>query len=288
MPFKPIVDKDLVDDPVFPEEPMNLIKSGNYNKVPLVVGANQNEGLLIKGFYERNPAKYEEAYENWKEIGPLAFFHREKDEYNEEESKICIDYRKKYFGDTRFASTGEGSRLLVQMYGDLMFHGPADLLCRTLVEQDPEIPVYGYMYNHQGYFSLYDVLISKPWQLVVKALAMSLGLNNLRSREGVCHADELFMLFKGTILPDIAIGENDKRVRKSMIEKWINFATYHKPTKDGSWTQFNTQNPQYLEIGSEADKMMYPDNYRERMEDWAKIYQQVPPTMRHMGSETWN
>merc|ERR1711936_244567 len=76
MPFKPIVDKDLVDDPVFPEEPMNLIKSGNYNKVPLVVGANQNEGLLIKGFYERNPAKYEEAYENWKEIGPLAFFHR--------------------------------------------------------------------------------------------------------------------------------------------------------------------------------------------------------------------
>ena len=70
MPFKPIVDKDLVDDPVFPEEPMNLIKSGNYNKVPLVVGANQNEGLLIKGFYERNPAKYEEAYENWKEIGP--------------------------------------------------------------------------------------------------------------------------------------------------------------------------------------------------------------------------
>ena len=95
MPFKPIVDKDLVDDPVLPDEPLNLLKSGNYNKVPLICGANQNEGLLIKGFYERSPEKYTEAFENWGEIGPLAFFHREKDEYSEEESKICLDPLKR-------------------------------------------------------------------------------------------------------------------------------------------------------------------------------------------------
>jgi len=288
MPFKPIVDKDLVDDPVLPDEPLTLLKSGNYNKVPLICGANQNEGLLIKGFYERIPEKYTEAFENWGEIGPLAFFHREKDEYSEEESKICLDYREKYFGSTRFGSTGEGNRLLVQMYGDLMFHAPADFLCRTLFEQDPGLPVYGYMYNHQGYFSLYDVLVSKPWKLIIKALAMTLGLDSFRAREGVCHGDELFMMFKGTILPDIAIGDNDKRVRNSMIEKWVNFATNHKPTKDESWTPFNTKTPQYLEIGSEADKMMYPDSYRKRMEDWATIYQKVPPTMRHASSKTWN
>ena len=117
---------------------------------------------------------------------------------------------------------------------------------------------------------------------------MSLGLDSFRAREGVCHGDELFMMFKGSILPDIAIGENDKRVRNSMIEKWVNFATNHKPTKDGSWSPFNTKKPQYLEIGTEEDKMMYPDSYRKRMEDWATIYQQIPPTMRHDSSKTWD
>ena len=101
MPFKPIVDKDLVDDPVLPDEPIDLIKSGKFNKVPLIIGTNRNEGLLIKAFYERNPGGYDQAFDNWAKIGPLAFFHREADEYTKEQSEICTEYVKKYFGDTR-------------------------------------------------------------------------------------------------------------------------------------------------------------------------------------------
>ena len=53
----------------------------------MMIGTNKNEGLLIKGFYARNLAKYDEAYDNWETVGPLATFHREKDEVTEEESK---------------------------------------------------------------------------------------------------------------------------------------------------------------------------------------------------------
>ena len=39
--------------------------AGNYNKVPMIIGTNQNEGLLIKAFYQTNLSKYDEAWNNW-------------------------------------------------------------------------------------------------------------------------------------------------------------------------------------------------------------------------------
>ena len=35
MPFKPIVDGGLVEDPFLPEEPLEMIRKGNWNKVIL-------------------------------------------------------------------------------------------------------------------------------------------------------------------------------------------------------------------------------------------------------------
>merc|ERR1719334_861337 len=53
MPLKPIVDGDLVEDPFLPEEPIETLRKGTWNKVPLILGTNRNEGLLVKGFYKR-------------------------------------------------------------------------------------------------------------------------------------------------------------------------------------------------------------------------------------------
>ena len=201
MPFKPILDKGLVDDPLIPDEPLNLIKEGKYNKVPLMIGSNQNEGLLIKAFYDRNLSKYDEAYNNWRRVGPLAFFHREKDEVSPEETQTCEDYRANNFGTTRFSKSGPGSELLVRMYGDMMFTHPADLVTRMMAGQEDSPPIYQYIYNHQGYYSLYDIIAKKPWQLYLKAVGLILGLPWLKSSDGVCHGDELFMMFKGEQRP---------------------------------------------------------------------------------------
>lgn len=197
MPFKPIVDKDLVDDPLIPDEPLTLIKEGRYNKVPIMIGSNKNEGLLVKGFYARNLSKYDEAFDNWKTVGPLATFHREKDEVSTEESEICRDFRDKLFAGTRFGHTGRESELVVRMYGDIMFTFPADLLSKLLASQPDSLPLYQYIYNHQGYISLYDIISKSIWEVRLKAIVMLLGLPWARSSDGVCHGDELFMMFKG-------------------------------------------------------------------------------------------
>ena len=186
-----------MDDPLIPDEPLTLIKEGSYNKVPMIIGTNQNEGLLIKGFYDRNLSKYKEAFNNWKRVGPLAFFHREKDEVSPAESQICEEYVAKHFGTAGFGPRGPGSELLVRMYGDMMFTRPADLVSKMMAAHQDSPPLYQYIYNHQGYYSLYDVIAKKPWQLYLKAVGLILGLPWLKSSDGVCHGDELFMMFKG-------------------------------------------------------------------------------------------
>ena len=182
---------------MIPDEPLVLLKEGKYNKVPLMIGSNQNEGLLIKAFYDRNLSKYEEAFNNWKRVGPLAFFHREKDEVSPAESQICEEYVAKHFGTARFGPRGPGSELLVRMYGDMMFTSPADLVSKMMAAHQDSPPIYQYIYNHQGYYSLYDIIAKKPWQLYLKAVGLILGLPWLKSSDGVCHGDELFMMFKG-------------------------------------------------------------------------------------------
>ena len=57
----------------------------------------------------------------------------------------------------------------------------------------------------------------------------------------------------GKILPDIARWSADKRVRRDLINMWVDFASQHNPTPTtATWTPFDPQSPQYLEIGERA------------------------------------
>ena len=81
----------------------------------------------------------------------------------------------------------------------MMFTFPADLLSKMMSSQEDSPPLYQYIYNHQGYISLYDVISKNPWALRLKAVAMLLGFPWFRSNDGVCHGDELFVMFKGSL-----------------------------------------------------------------------------------------
>lgn len=47
-PFAPVVEKPSNEPAILTEEPLDIIISGNYNKVPLIVGYNNAEGLLME------------------------------------------------------------------------------------------------------------------------------------------------------------------------------------------------------------------------------------------------
>jgi carboxylesterase type B len=46
--FGPVIEKGIHKDEVFlPEKPIDIIKKGKFNKVPLIIGVTSREGLLI-------------------------------------------------------------------------------------------------------------------------------------------------------------------------------------------------------------------------------------------------
>ena len=74
LPFKPFVDGGLVDDPILPREPAEMIANGDWNKVPVILGHNKDEGLLVKGFFQHVGGRQRR---NWVELSLMSFFGRE-------------------------------------------------------------------------------------------------------------------------------------------------------------------------------------------------------------------
>ncbi len=69
--FKPYVD-DFTKDPFVPKDPWELIESGEFNHLPLIMGHTLDEGLLSAAFYHKNPDMVDQLVKRWdNELGPL-------------------------------------------------------------------------------------------------------------------------------------------------------------------------------------------------------------------------
>lgn len=98
---------------------------------------------------------------------------------------------------------------------------------------------------------------------------------------GVCHGDELPMLFpiNKCVFPGGKYSERDLIMKKNMVKMWVNFATYGNPTPLESFSKWKplTQYPwNYVRIGSQDKDDWYiisneSDFARDRMEFWKKI-----------------
>ena len=287
LPFKPIVDGGLVDDPFLPDEPLTLLATGRFNRVPLILGTNQNEGLLAKAFFGRKPESYSKVFKNFDSIGPLSFFHREKDEATEEEKDVCKSYWREKYGEPGRICKGKSD--MFEIFGDILFTAPADITVKMISSCEDAPPVFHYIYNHQGPISLYDVMSLPYWKMVFKTLCLVFGFNLFQKDQGVCHFDEIFLMFKANLIPTTLLRSvDDQRVSDNLINLWTNFATNHNPTPDdNSWPRFDPKDPKYLEIGSKCNNLKYPENHRQRMEAWREVWEKIPPTMRHKQSHTW-
>ncbi|XP_023323461.1 uncharacterized protein LOC111697628 [Eurytemora carolleeae] len=118
-------------------------------------------------------------------------------------------------------------------------------------------------------------------------LMLGLGLDLFRPSEGVCHGDELFLLFKLNAIPMDPANAKDKQIRDQMIALWTDFASTHNPTpRTEKWIKFKSSKPQFYEISSESC-MKYPGDHKARMEYWANIWENIPASYRKMSSPTW-
>jgi hypothetical protein len=68
---------NFTSDPFVPENQWDMIESGSFNQVPLIMGSNSDEGLLSALNFHFNQTLLDELAENWEnEYAPLVIFHR--------------------------------------------------------------------------------------------------------------------------------------------------------------------------------------------------------------------
>jgi carboxylesterase type B len=59
------------------------------------------------------------------------------------------------------------------------------------------------------------------------------GLNLFPPTEGVCHFDEMFLLFKQHLIPvDGVFTDDDKSTSRNLLKIWTDFAKTGNPTPD--------------------------------------------------------
>lgn len=181
-------------EPFLTNLPYDLLSKGDYNKVPMMIGANAQEGILIINIDNDTmipKVEFEKSIPKNLEIP-----EREKPE-------IARTLKKLYLGDEEVSV--ETSAKLSRWHGEVNLNFPT-LDETKLIMSTSDKPVYNYVFKYEGR----------------RNMAKMLAGNRYAVLKGATHADELFYLFSQRWLPILS----EHKMIDIMTTLWTNFAKY--------------------------------------------------------------
>ncbi|XP_039759292.1 cholinesterase 1-like [Pararge aegeria] len=245
--YSPCLEKKIVGEEAFLTDlPFNLLSKGKYNKVPMIIGRNIEEGLFLAGMENVtsiNNMRVEKSL-------PKDLAIPNEDVRNEIVKKL-----ERYYMDNKnisYETIGNLSRLL----GEIFFVYPV-LEETELHLENNDSPVYTYVFNYDG------------WRNMAKFSLLSWVLCSF---PGATHADEMFYLFSQPMLPSMF----ESKMIDRMTTMWTNFAKYGDPTPESTallpvkWTAANKSSPESLVIDAEFSTA--PLYSRESLKYLREIY----------------
>ena len=108
-----------------------------------------------------------------------------------------------------------------------MFYGGTEMIVREFTKSNNH-KTFRYMYSHRGTFTLVDIfLLNKLVYLGKLITAYTTGYKLVDFEMGVCHSDELFVIFNPHALPmNSLITAEDKKASQRILSYFVNFITY--------------------------------------------------------------
>lgn len=196
MIFSPCVENQLVGvEPFLTELPMTTLSKGRYNKVPMIIGSNSEEGILFLSMESDDfiPDLKIEVSLPKNLVYPNSAV----------KSKIADEVTKLYMGDENISMAS--IRKLSKYFGEPFNNYPPLEEIDLIVKTNPH-PVYNYYFKYDGR----------------RNIGKSQAKKELRSIAGAAHADDLFYLFSQWWLPSMF----ENRMIQAMSTMWTNFAKY--------------------------------------------------------------
>lgn len=194
--FVPCIEKKIHKvKPFLPDSPYNLITKGKYNKVPMIIGFNDAEGLFFTG------------KENDTTLAKIDFYKALPRDLtfpsDEEKMRTANKLNELYMAGDKITKEKSSLLKLSRFEGDSAIIYPA-LATIDLFQKSLNQPMYAYKFSYDGLLNFAKIMFG------------------FRGTPGATHADELFYQFSILTLPAFT----EVRFIDKFTTLWTNFAKY--------------------------------------------------------------
>ncbi|XP_049874736.1 juvenile hormone esterase-like [Pectinophora gossypiella] len=248
--YVPVIEKRGDWVPLLDQRTYNLLKKGEYTKVPFMSGFATREGLLLLAL---NSQRLEKVVSEKNFVQYLPFELNNIQEIEIENKLKDIYLKTKNIFD-------EPDAFGIDYFSDVVILGGVHT-ATSLIVQNNNYPVYNYEFSYDG---------------KLNHIKKVLGID----RRGACHSDEIGYLLKVSGLPDP--GPKDYVVRERMVTLWTNFAKYGNPTPktDGLiTTKWEPATPTKMQCLLITDTLQMKDEvYKNSMELYKELYEKYTPS----------
>lgn len=248
--ISPVVEDSDNAESFLSEHPLKLVATGNFTKVPVLIGYNSEEGLLYQMIEKM--AQTDLMFTNFEDFIPVTYgIPRGSPKAKE----IAARIKKFYYGNEE--PSKDNKHIFYKILSDALFvRGTYAVIESTLQHSTEKLFLYRLSLNSElSQFSKFAHL----------------------EGEGVTHAEDLFYLFYHSLMtPDIADGSVEDVAIHRMTTWWSNFAKYSDPNgvNDDSllqlkWPPADAKNMQCMDINTSLSIQNAPDE--KYMKFWQSI-----------------
>ena len=206
--FAPVVDS-YASNPFLPLDPLEALKTGQFNQVPYMSGIVKNEGVLVTGGIRlagKTGPQVLQVVTQLGESGPLGYFG-----LDETKQRMASRFYNHPSGDTDI----EQEQPAVDLLTDTWF-GSYDQKSVELMS--------GYTRNVYNYYLTQQTNNS----LIGKMLNLTVEYTPL-------HGDDLaFLISHKTLQDTLNLSEEERKTAHHFTKYWANFAKYGNPSPIGS------------------------------------------------------
>ncbi|XP_015597183.1 esterase E4 [Cephus cinctus] len=260
--WSPVVEPEVNGVERFlPAQPVDLIRQGKINEVPLIIGVTKDEfGGVVTSIIEEarkgNTSTFDDLNQNWDTIAPISFLY----ERGTPRSRRISQELKKFYLNNQPVSLDNVDGL-AQLYADAVIGFSAHRFVK-LISAASAKPVYYYRFSYQGRFS------HSVW-------------SDTKKPYGVVHHDDLLYLFYISFFPYFNATDPEVVTVKRLTTMWTNFAKTGQPIptnnedfKNVKWPIYTDKTKEYLDIG---DNLVTDCGlYRNRMSFWDNLFPLKP------------
>eukprot|EP00096_Caligus_rogercresseyi_P009551 TRINITY_DN3254_c0_g1_i1.p1 TRINITY_DN3254_c0_g1~~TRINITY_DN3254_c0_g1_i1.p1 ORF type:complete len:648 (+),score=149.39 TRINITY_DN3254_c0_g1_i1:255-2198(+) len=245
-----------------PNEPIDLMTSGNFQHVPWIAGITDDEGSFKGSALFSDMKNVKEFEEEFEKLGPLMFgFHDGQSEAPKMMARKVMDF---YWNGKEI--TKENAKALVDAISDSSYAHPVDTASKIHAIKS-QAPVFVYHFGYKGVNSLTQMdTNSHPPKVVQRDIPYGVG-----------NGDDLIYLFpvlSGAFRP---LPHDDLIFSQRFIKLLTSFATEGKPyikmgkdVEDFHWYPVDPNNATHLDIGNVMKMDLGLPNH-ERMNFWQSM-----------------